>query len=271
MSLLPVSPPSPVPDRMLLRAVPGATKQKYLVCPGPHLNTSRLLVAVHGISRDAGSMLRALSEDARRHNSTVIAPVFDARTFPDYQRLGRAGRGARADLALNAIVEDAVRWLGLTGSHHLFGFSGGAQFAHRYVYAWPDRFRTVTLASAGWYTPFKSDRRFPNGTGRTSRLDDLHFNPRALASTPTHVLVGARDVARDAALRQTSNIDQQQGRNRRVRARWFYDELVAYSHSVAPDVVHRFTVLPNTNHDVVEAVIRGKLGRALFDYCNLYA
>jgi predicted esterase len=33
------------------------------------------------------------------------------------------------------------------------GFSGGAQFAHRFAYAHPERTQAVAAHSAGWYDP----------------------------------------------------------------------------------------------------------------------
>ena len=77
------------------------------------------------------------SPDSRnRGRRIVIAPLFDAAGFPDYQRLGRRGLGSRADLALIALVDDVLSSRGLQSRKlHLFGHSGGAQFTHRFVIA----------------------------------------------------------------------------------------------------------------------------------------
>lgn len=252
--------------RMLTRAVPSMPYARYTVCPGPDLKSGPILVAVHGISRDHNALMSALSTEAQRNGYTLIAPIFNERIFGDYQRLGRSGLGERADLALNAILDDAKLLLDINGPKHLLGFSGGAQFAHRYVYAWPDRFQTVTLVAAGWYTSFSSQRRFPMGQASTPRLEGLTFDASSLLRTPTHVLIGENDTKRDSALRKRDSLDRRQGRDRLARARWFHRELVRRSSRLLLDIDHRLTVLPNCGHDVVETAIRGNLARHVFEF-----
>ena len=52
------------------------------------------------------------------------------------------------------------------GPFYLFGFSGGAQFAHRYVLAHPDRVAAAGIGAAGWYTFPDSATPYPYGLGR---------------------------------------------------------------------------------------------------------
>lgn len=250
----------------LTRTVPSASHVRYTVCPAADPKSGPVLVAVHGIGRDHNALMSALSGEAQRNGYTLIAPVFDERNFNDYQRLGRSGLGERSDLALNLILADAELLLGIKGPMHLLGFSGGAQFAHRYVYAWPDRFHTVTLVAAGWYTSLSSRRQFPIGQATTPRLEGLEFDASALLRTPTHVLVGENDTERDPALRKRDWLDRRQGRDRLARARWFHRQLVRRSSRLSLDVDHQLTVLPNCGHDVVETAIRGKLAQHVFEF-----
>src|SRR5262249_10288121 len=111
------------------------------------------LVAVHGISRHARELGKLFAASCEKDWVGLGAPPFSKRASADYQRLGRTGRGPRADLALHSILEE-VAWLtgASTARFYLFGFSGGAQFAHRYLMAHPHRVAGAVIASAGWYT-----------------------------------------------------------------------------------------------------------------------
>ena len=100
-----------------------------------------VVVAIHGISRNALDHFNAFADLARSRQAILVAPLFEAAAFPDYQRLGREGRGERADLALMALIDSVLSSHDLprSESSHLFGHSGGAQFVHRFVMAHPER------------------------------------------------------------------------------------------------------------------------------------
>ena len=52
----------------------------------------------------------------------LVAPLFAAEQHPDYQRLGRVGRGKRADIALNLIVAEVAAITGASAERFcIFG------------------------------------------------------------------------------------------------------------------------------------------------------
>ncbi len=254
--------------KILRRRLPEHPGYSYLVRFPETPDADKLLVAVHGIARQADYMLQALAGGADKHNYTLIAPVFSYRDYPDYQRLGREGLGQRADLAVRATLADLREQLGFSSGFHLFGFSGGAQFAHRFVYGHGEPVHSVCLASAGWYTPPDSGRRFPYGTDKTARLEDIRFDALRLARTSTLVVVGAKDTERDEALRTTARVDNVQGRDRRQRAEWFHRRLKRLAKRAKYPALHEFALLENTSHDFGEAVHQGGLAGILFDFCE---
>ncbi len=257
--------------RILRRYLDAHEGFSYLLRVPAAPDPERVLVLVHGIARQASYMMHTLAEHAERHGYTLVAPVFGYRYYEDYQRLGRRGRGKRADLALQAAMKDLRDHVGAGEYFHLFGFSGGAQFAHRYVYAWPDKVRTVTLAAAGWYTAPDPGVRFPYGTGQTAKLPELRFDARHLARVPTLTLVGDRDRVRDPALRQVDRVDFVQGRNRVARARWFHGAISSLAEATDAGVEHGIEVLDNTAHDFGEAVYQGGLADKLFAFCERHS
>lgn len=177
-----------------------------------------VLVAVHGISRGAREIFSAFRQ-AAGDRMIVVAPLFSKDAFPDYQRLGLGGRGYRADLVLEAALDRIETATGHSmGRIHLFGFSGGAQFAHRFAMLYPDRIASLHVASAGWYTFPDPNTDWPYGLGKRSFARAMASRLAHFRSVPTTVYVGAKDTERDAALRTGRLIDRQQGLDRVERA-----------------------------------------------------
>jgi len=259
---------APAASKILRRRLSEHPGYSYLVRFPETPDADKLLVVVHGIARQADYMLQALAGEADKRDYTLIAPVFSYRDYPDYQRLGREGLGQRADLAVCATLADLREQLGFSSGFHLFGFSGGAQFAHRFVYAHPEPVHSICLASAGWYTPPESGRRFPYGVDDTARLDGVRFEANRLARTSTLVVVGDRDTDRDEALRKTPRVDKQQGSDRLERAEWFHRRLKRLAKRRKYSALHEFALLENTSHDFGEAVHQGGLASVLFDFCE---
>lgn len=201
------------------RLEPGA----WLMRPDTVDPTLPPLVAVHGIHRRADDQARLFAERAAAQGRVVIAPLFEQQHFDRYQK---AVERDRADLAL-------LRLLGSIGDEgvadtsriELFGYSGGAQFAHRFAWLYPHRIVKLSLAAAGWYT-FPDRAPFPYGLGpaRRRRLafgDHLEANLGDFLRLPITVAVGTEDDVVDPNTRSGAAIDAQQGCTRRRRAgRW---------------------------------------------------
>lgn len=199
-------------------------RQRYWVCApqGGARPPAGLLVSVHGISRNARAHARLLAPLAAGLGLVLVAPHFSRRRFPDYQRLGRpsrAGPGGRPDLMLLRIVQAVARQHAVApGPFVLMGHSGGAQFALRFALVHADHVAGYVLSAPGSYCWPAADRRFPHGVAVDPRQPELQPDLRGLLRRPGLVLVGAGDVARDAALRQGARIDAEQGRTRVERA-----------------------------------------------------
>jgi pimeloyl-ACP methyl ester carboxylesterase len=178
-----------------------------------------VFVTVHGLSRNFEEHANLFAPLCESFGVTLVAPCFIEPHFKDYQRLGRMGRGMRADQALDTLLEEVLAATGAsTEPFHLFGFSGGAQFAHRYAFAHPERVAHAVLGAPGWYTFPDRDERFPYGLRRSPSLREVRFEPKRLLRVPMTVLVGEKDVTH-ADLRRTKRVNRQQGLNRLERAR----------------------------------------------------
>ena len=182
--------------------------------PGPDPTP---LVAVHGIGRGACEQAAAFAARAAALGRPVIAPEFDAARWPLYQQAVRKGRADRALLGL--LEELPLAGTGRTGRIDLFGYSGGAQFAHRFAMLHPHRVRRLSLAAAGWYT-LPDAAPFPYGLGARSGTDWgalIGARLREFLALPVTVTVGAEDHRPDAHTRRGAALDRRQGVHRRAR------------------------------------------------------
>lgn len=254
--------------QILTRTLPTVPDFRYLLRLSPRPDPTKVLAVVHGISRQPAYMLRNLELRAQALNYTLIAPVFGHWSYRDYQRLGRKGQGHRADIAFEAMLADIEEVTGLNAPVHLMGFSGGAQFAHRYAYSHPDRVRSLSLVSAGWYTAPQSQLRFPYGTAENERLPGLSFDIEGFLATPSQTLVGADDTKRDPAMRRSPRLDKHQGRNRAERAQWFQKNIEQMAVQKGINTKHVFRILPHTGHDFGEAITHGGLTDTVFNFCE---
>lgn len=238
--------------RRVLRAEPVS---EYLVyVPTTSAADAHVLVSVHGISHSSwhkqAEMLVPLCE---RHGIVLLAPGFNDQQYPDYQRLGRKGRGHRADLYLHRCLQELNTLTGANTTHLLFfGHSGGAQFVHRYLMAYPHRVECAVLSAPGWYTFPDPTLKFPYGTRSTSSLPGVIFNPEAYLKVPVTVLVGTEDTKQSKDLISTDRINEQQGLTRIERARNWVAAMQAQAkaHGMPPHV--SIVELADTGHSLVD-------------------
>ena len=196
---------------------------EYFCCgPSSSGQPAGIVVAIHGISRQAREQIEAHAALAGFANHIIIAPVFSRESFPDYQRLGISQRRLqpRADLALQDVLSDIRRLYNLpeTAPIILSGYSGGAQFAQRYALACPEQVNALILGAPGWYTLPIADRKFPYGLKDYEQIFGRPFPATTWISVPTLIVVGVDDTQRDEALRISDWLDYVQGPHRRARA-----------------------------------------------------
>ncbi len=224
-----------------------------------------MLVTVHGISRNARQHMRMMMPLADRYGVVLMAPRFPRKRFPAYQRLAPSADGRRPD----ALLRKAARELGqLVGASyrrlHLFGYSGGAQFVHRFVMRRPDRVASYAIGAAGWYTFPDETQRFPYGLRRGSDRTPSSLDADAFLRVPGLVLVGERDVTQDPALRVTARLVSHQGPTR-------FDRGINWSQAMNHAAAQRglpppvgFAPLARSPHSFALSMRRGGMGEKVF-------
>jgi poly(3-hydroxybutyrate) depolymerase len=237
----------------------------FLFVPEGASRDAPLLVAIHGIARDAREQAEGFAPLAAKHGFSVLAPRFDEHEYKDYQRLGRRGRGARADAALDRLIEELERRGVAPKEIFLFGYSGGGQFVHRYVMAHPERVRAGIVTAAGWYTFPDPSADYPYGIRVAAELPGVRLLPSAFLRVPMLAVVGGDDRERDENLRQSRVLDRQQGRNRVERARrWVRAMKTAARHrEIQPRV--ELAMLEGAGHSFADSMKAG-LGEVVVEY-----
>lgn len=226
--------------------------------PGPRLAPP--LVVVHGASRGAGQHFRAFLPLAIALGLPLVVPTFESSRFARYQTLGGDDGPLAALEALDRTLLDVTAELDVdTSTVDLLGYSGGAQFAHRYALFAPQRVRRLVVAAAGWYTFLDERSPFPRGCGPSLVSGQRSPDVDGFLDLPMHVLVGARDVARGGSLRVGSRLDDRQGPTRLTRALRWVDHLEEAAGRRGRECRVSFDVLPDAGHAFSEAVRHGSL------------
>lgn len=253
-----VVPSSPAESRL------AELGMRYLAVVPDGWDGESTLVAVHGISRNWREHAEEFVGHTARRRLALVVPRFSKRGYRGYQRLEAGGRGIQADRALLAVLADFRRRHGAPRlTVGLFGFSGGAQFAHRFALAHPLAVGRLALAAAGFYTFPDANVPFPYGLAARGAAPALGV---AGFDLPMRVYVGSLDTERDADLRRSRELDRRQGRDRVERARRFVVAVRAALAMRGRPPACGFEVLPGCGHSFDECVAVGDLARRATDF-----
>ncbi|HQS68070.1 MAG: hypothetical protein B7Y36_08960 [Novosphingobium sp. 28-62-57] len=206
------------------------------------------MVAIHGISRNAAEIATRFSQHPAFAGVNVIAPLFDAARFGKYQQLRTLKEGQTAsDVALFCLLDHLAAQHGInTGKVAVFGFSGGAQMAHRLAILRPSRIRAVCAAAAGWYLLPVLDLPYPYGLGQGC---PAAWDRDATLRIPMTVIVGSRDTRVDESVRQDRLIVAHQGTNRLRRARIWTQVMRKHAAQCEDSESISLITLENGSHD----------------------
>lgn len=254
---------APRTGAILLKRLPGPEPLRYYTyVPDGFQPGQKVVAVVHGISRNAREHMLAFAPWAQQSGIALVAPLFDREHCRDFQQLGWTGAGWRVDRLLRRAVDQLAAESGADGARFsIFGYSGGAQFAHRYALAYPGDIRYLATCAAGYYTWPTTQMAFPCGLDCGALPVDVRFRLDEFLALPTLTTVGLRDTSRDSALRMTPEIDALQGRTRLERAKRWVDALVAAALARRLEPRHGFAGIEDVGHDFRKAISRGLADR----------
>lgn len=261
----PVSAPSETVNLLYRPAKGKDALSCWLAVPSNVSVNASPIVAVHGIRRGAKQQAELLAPRAAALGRPVIAPLFDKVNWPRYQQVVRGNRGDLALLELMSELRLAGTWQ--TRNFELCGYSGGAQFAHRFAMLYPQLVSRLTVAAAGWYT-FPDNAAFPYGLNQRPGKA-ANWGPRFAAGldqfleVPIQVCVGEEDCVSDPNTRQSAEIDEQQGGDRVTRAKRWVAALQKTAKERGLTAQITLSVLPECGHDFQDCIQYGGLDRLI--------
>jgi len=225
----------------------------------------RVLVAVHGVSREWRELPERFAKLCAAANIALVVPRFSQSGYRGYQRLEVSRQGLTADVALLCVLDDVAQQLGKQRIEEvrLFGYSGGAQFAHRFSLLHPHLVKRQALAAAGFYTMPDANATYPYGLASADRGRALEAKGLTI---PTKIFVGELDVERDAQLRTGRALDRRQGHHRVERAQRFVVAVrtLMASRGLVPDC--SLEILHGCGHSFVDCAERGDLAKKVVDF-----
>lgn len=230
--------------------------------PQNTIATTQVLFIFHGASRDALENRDALITKANEHNIAIVVPEFSEINFPggDGYNLGNVfidGDNPSASTLNNenqwafSVVEPLFDYVKLligntSATYNVFGFSAGAQFAHRFAFFKPSaRYNKLVAASSGWYTMPDNQIDYPYGIN-LSPIKDADILATFLRNIT--VMIGEDDNnPNESGLRRNPQSDAQ-GTNRLARAQYFYNQSNVIATSRNASFNWQYQSIPNTAH-----------------------
>tara|TARA_R110002126_G_scaffold129572_3_gene272483 strand:+ start:14804 stop:16543 length:1740 start_codon:yes stop_codon:yes gene_type:complete len=210
----------------------------YYHIPNGDIKTMPILMSFHGSGRDGANHRDFWIAMANANGFMVIAPEYSTSNYPglgdNYLMSNIFDDG---DNPTTATFNDKNEWTfstldplfeyvkeaisGTQENYSAWGHSGGAQFLHRFVTYLPNsKLATAVCSNAGWYTVPENTVDFPYGilNGQLPNEDlTTAFSKKLI------VHLGQNDTNTNAGLRRNTIVDDQQGINRLVRGRYYFN------------------------------------------------
>ncbi|KAJ9607629.1 hypothetical protein H2200_007707 [Cladophialophora chaetospira] len=180
--------------------VPPTQYNPSLTSTSPSSEKLPLLVFIHGTRRS----ISAIDGDddlvpfADSLPCAILAPLFpiglDGPNDLDSYKLLRS-RGVRSDLALLHMLDEvARRWPGISTERiFLMGFSGGGQFAQRFLYLYPETIAAVSIGAPGRVTHLDEQRKWPGGIADVEALFGRQVDREGIQKVKIQLVVGDQD------------------------------------------------------------------------------
>jgi hypothetical protein len=209
----------------------------YSYYPSNYIDSSPILIVMHGNGRTAENYRNAWIDSAEQHNALLLVPHFSRENgFPedDQYNMGNMFKMDTSENLLSSnpesewsyslidpIFDFVVEHMKNNSTGYLiYGHSAGSQFLHRLLFFKPEaKIQKAVCANAGWYTMPDFDQIFPYGLKETQCSEE---SLRKLFTKKVTILLGDQDTdPNHRSLRRTPQA-MLQGAHRFQRGHTFY-------------------------------------------------
>ncbi len=211
----------------------------------------QVLFVLHGMYDKGSRFSLPLQSYVIKNHLLMLAPTFTYNTnFKDPNTVKTEDIKLGAKLNQILVEVTAISHQNLNGKALLYGFSRGAQLAHRYALLYPTRVAGVAVLSAGAYTLPEANFNnqplpFPYGISDLSNYTGQPFDGADFDKIPFCIEVGALDTDPKAV---SPKWNAYIGLNRVQRGQNFYNVLHQEGNPA------RFSIISNTGHSANAAM-----------------
>ncbi|KAJ5584962.1 uncharacterized protein N7459_004762 [Penicillium hispanicum] len=158
-----------------------------------------LIVLIHHSDRNASEIRTHFAPFADKHACIILAPLFpiradDPQDSQGYKQL--ASGDVRYDqIVLSMVDEVKARFSrARVDRFYLYGFSGGAQFVHRFAYLYPARLKALACGAPGSQTLPDDSLPYPAGVKDLEQVFGVAMQWEQVRAVPTIFIVGEADT-----------------------------------------------------------------------------
>ncbi|WP_370280454.1 hypothetical protein [Pontibacterium sp.] len=155
-----------------------------------------LVVVIHGSSRTAESYRDRFIEFAEQYSCIVLVPLFPVGILApgdaDSYKM-QCPSSVRYDLILLAMVDEVSANYAVLPGLFLHGFSGGAQFAHRFFYLHPQRLKALSIAAPGQVTLLDEQYSWGRGIADFEQCFGRAVCYSSMRQVPVQMVIGGED------------------------------------------------------------------------------
>ncbi len=253
--------PAPAPPQLPEPPRPYESLELFVHLPpdAAKYQPLRVLFVLHGMGGRGSVFSQSLLADADKYHWLLVAPTMP---YTDYMNPTTVlAEDVRYTGMLADMMNHLPKKLGLKLQKRalVYGFSRGAQLAHRLGLFYPERVDSVAAISAGSFTLPTSFRnsntaavplKMPFGVGDLEVYVGQVVNREALKKVSFLIEVGENDNEPDDVPRQ---FDPYVGKNRVDRARAFQSALLT------DGINARLMIFPGTGHQMTSEMIKTAL------------
>ena len=218
-----------------------------------------IVIALHGITREASQFRDWLVNAARRFGFLVLVPEFDVEAFPNAHAYNYGNvktsppdnkvmpRQQWNFSVIDRLFDNVTATIGSnTDSFHLFGLSAGSQYVLRYLALnQATAIGRAVAANSGWYMLPDLSIDYPDGMGGLG-LDDS-FVRRYLSRNLT-ILLGDADNNPDSPDLPRNEAARAQGPHRLARGLWHYEYCRNVAERLGTSFGWRLETVPGAVH-----------------------